>query len=121
MNTEQRPHRSTNREANERFVHLNITYPGHDFGTKMDRKISHVTAFVRTKDGVEYVSFAECDARDQFSRRVGRNVARRKWFAGKRTVLMTGYEFLSPEKQMPLYDRVFDTWSSLSPPVGVAA
>lgn len=111
MNTEQRPHRSTNREANERFVHFQPHSPGHGFGINEDRNISHVTAFIRTKDGVDYVSFAECDARDQFNRRRGRTIARRKWFDGKRVVLQDSQVWDNPDKGMSLYDRAFDTWS----------
>ena len=77
-------HRST--KADERYYH-------HKYQTKptvgqRDRQLSAVTAFARQdKDGTWYVAYAECDSRDQFCRRVGRNVARRKWFAGKRTPL----------------------------------
>lgn len=111
------PTRSTKREANERFVHLRSV----NLGTANGRTISNITAFVRTADGVEYVSFAECDSRDQFDRRAGRTVARRKWFAGKKVVLQGGYEFLNPDKAMSLYDRVFDTWSAQAPALAAAA
>lgn len=93
------PTRSTNREADERFFHLNVgdVEANGDTG----RVVSRVTAFSRVKDGVTYVSFAECDVRDQFDRRVGRNVARRKWFAGKRykTSTKPGYEELARQWQ----------------------
>lgn len=88
------PTRSTNREADERFFHLNVT------GQIQGRTVKKVTAFSRVRDGVTYVSFAECDSRDQFDRRVGRNVARRKWFAGKRYIT----------KDKPEYEYLVRQW-----------
>lgn len=104
------PTRSTDRDANERFVHLRPMNPGHGFGTNMDRDISHVTAFIRNDNGVDYVSFAECDARDQFTRKRGRTIARRKWFSGKKYLLIDS-PIWTGEGGMSLYDRAFDTWS----------
>lgn len=49
------------------------------------RGIQAVTFFARQdKEGNWLISHAECDYRDQFCRKTGRTVARRKWFAGKR-------------------------------------
>jgi hypothetical protein len=58
------PFKSTTHE--ERYYHI-----GND-GTVF---------FRRESDGKWYASIALCDARDQFVRRVGRCVARRKYFA----------------------------------------
>lgn len=64
------------------------------------RGVQAITAFARQdKDGKWYISQAECDYRDQFCRKTGRTVARRKWFAGKRTE--------SPVE--PTYESVFGT------------
>jgi hypothetical protein len=108
MNTEKKanhPHRSPDREANERFVHLrnvdNLT-PGRK------RVVRNVTAFVRTINGVDYVSFAECDSRDQFCRKTGRVVARRKWFNEKRYPLRE-IEVVPGEKPS-LYEAVLETY-----------
>lgn len=91
------PTRSTDREADERFFHL----PGSDIPLgENGRVVNRVTAFSRVKDGVTYVAFAECDSRDQFCRRTGRNVARRKWFAGKRY----------PTSAKPSYDELVRQW-----------
>lgn len=101
------PTRSPNREANERFVHLrncNNDYPN-------GRMVNNVTAFIRTKDGVDYVSFAECDSRDQFCRQRGRVVARRKWFRDKRVPLTTeGIVNNMVNEKSSLYDRCLDTY-----------
>lgn len=48
---------------------------------------SHQTTFYRREDdGVWYKSFAFCSIRDHFSKKVGRQVARRKYFQGKKVV-----------------------------------
>lgn len=74
------PHRSPDKDADEQFYHLrdvNQTYTN-------GRTVAHATAFVRKgADGLYAVAIAECDERDQFDRRRGRTVARRKWFQGK--------------------------------------
>jgi hypothetical protein len=96
------PTRSPDREANERFVHLrncNNSYPN-------GRMVDNVTAFIRTIDGVDYVSFAETDIRDQFCRKTGRVVARRKWFNGKRVLLVPG----GNAQEDRLYERALDTY-----------
>ena len=92
------PTRSPDREADERFYHLRNTSVQLDNG----RTIGNVTAFIRRNknDGQHYVSFAECDARDQFNRKVGRVVARRKWFNGKR----------QPLNAAPSYESVADAF-----------
>ena len=78
-------HRST--KADERYYHHKYQVQPVT-GVKDKRSLSAVTAFARQdKDGIWYVAHAECDSRDQFCRRVGRNVARRKWFNGKRVPL----------------------------------
>jgi hypothetical protein len=104
------PTRSPDREANERFVHLRNKF----IETGSGRHVRNVTAFVRTIDGVEYVSFAECDERDQFCRRTGRVIARRKWFQGKRTRLAT-IEMVEAHTTQPvnLYDRVVHTYDDV--------
>jgi hypothetical protein len=107
------PHRSPDREANERFVHLREV----DFPSRNGRVIGDVTAFIRTSrphggtPGVEYVSFAECDARDQFCRKTGRVVARRKWFQNKSVPLLriTAADGLLVE-DATLYARVLETY-----------
>lgn len=83
------PYRSTTHE--EKFVHIAL-YDANGVvclpGTK--HKCSHKTVFARKEVSgpgiIEawYASVAYCDARDQFSREVGRKVARRKYFSGKR-------------------------------------
>lgn len=61
----------------ERYHHFRDADVEHDNG----RVAAHVTAFVREgDDGQMYASFAECDSRDQFNRKRGRTIARRKWF-----------------------------------------
>jgi hypothetical protein len=93
--------RSPNREANERFVHLRKVDRLYTNG----RRVNNVTAFIRTIDGEDFASFAENDERDQFCKRTGRNVARRKWFQGKRTLLQPAV--LDGDS---LYERAIDTW-----------
>lgn len=100
----QHPTRSTDREANERFVHL--TFGDTVMEYENGRRVKAVTAFIRTKDGQELVSFAECDERDQFCRKAGRVVARRKWFNEKRTELVP--VILDNDT---LYDRVLTTYN----------
>jgi hypothetical protein len=73
-----RPHKSTT--TPEAFHHSRASFDA-DHG----RKVQARTAFVRQdRDGQWYVSYAECDERDQFCKKAGRQVARRKWFDGKR-------------------------------------
>ena len=49
------------------------------------RIITAETYFVRlAPDGKLYAAVAECSVLDQFSRKAGRSIARRKWFQGKR-------------------------------------
>lgn len=108
MNTKRTPFvRSPNREANERFVHLrnvNLVLPN-------KRTVKHVTAFIRTNEGADFVSFAENDARDQFCKRTGRTVARRKWFVGKRVPLLRveNVDGLANEPAS-LYETCLDTY-----------
>lgn len=74
-----RPSRSPDREADERFFHFkNVDQPFEN-----GRVVGNVTCFTRRDkvSGQAYASFAECDERDQFNKRTGRTVARRKWFA----------------------------------------
>jgi hypothetical protein len=87
--TVNRPTRSTNRDRDERFFHIKPRNEGEVWVLNDgQRTISRITAFTRKdKDGKVYASYAECDERDQFCKRVGRTVARRKWFAGKRIEL----------------------------------
>jgi hypothetical protein len=102
------PHRSTNREANERFVHLKGVNMEYDNG----RLVRDVTGFVRTdKDGQTYVSFAEGDSRDQFCKARGRTVARRKWFDGK-SVPLQQIEKLDGQghEKVSLYDSALATY-----------
>lgn len=85
MNQETKPkYRSTT--ADERYYHFRFENQPQTGVAKKIRSLSAVTAFARQdKEGNWFVSYAECDSRDQFCRRTGRNVARRKWFAGKRS------------------------------------
>lgn len=78
------PHKSTTH--NERFYH--ITVPQH-FG-----KDKRATVFFREEsDGTIKASLALCHEKDQFNRRLGRTVARRKYFQGKcRKVEAMSYE-----------------------------
>jgi hypothetical protein len=112
MNTEKKanhPHRSPDREANERFVHLRDNKQNREgMEYKRGRHVSDVTAFIRTANGVDYVSFAECDSRDQFCRKTGRVVARRKWFNEKRVPLRE-IEVVLGEKPS-LYEAVLETY-----------
>lgn len=109
-NTKMKRHpfvKSPVREAHERVLHLRDVNMQYDNG----RTVKNVTAFVRRIDGVDYVSFAENDERDQFSRRVGRTVARRKWFQNKRVplkkiTLADG----QATKDARLYDAVYATY-----------
>jgi hypothetical protein len=86
------PHRST--KVKETYHHArNVSVLV--FGDKPGdtRVVDNATAFIRPdKSGQLYASFAECDSRDQFNRKVGRTVARRKWFAGNR-VAVAGDDF----------------------------
>jgi hypothetical protein len=66
------PHKSTTHE--ERYFHVR-DYNG--FG-------NDATVFMRQTDAKWEASVAFCHPKDNFSRKVGRNVARRKFFAGKR-------------------------------------
>lgn len=95
------PTRSTDREADERFFHFkNVDQPFEN-----GRVVGNVTCFTRRDKvtGKAYASFAECDERDQFNKRTGRTVARRKWFS-------------SPEKRMEVddanlnYEKLFGLW-----------
>lgn len=70
------PYKSTTHE--ERFMHFKLgehgLLPEHPLA-------SHVTVFLRREDGGSwYLSFALCSKKDQFSRRIGRQVARRRYF-----------------------------------------
>lgn len=94
------PTRSTNREADERFFHINTG----ELPVGRGRTVQRITAFTRTTPGGTFVSFAECDSRDQFCKKVGRNVARRKWFAGKRY----------PIRNKPSYEAVVDSLAEIS-------
>lgn len=65
----------------ERYHHLRDIELQYQNG----REVAHVTAFIREdNEGKLCASFAECDARDQFDRKRGRVVARRKWFNNDR-------------------------------------
>lgn len=76
--------------------------------TPRQRFIVAATAFARIdKDNNWYVAIAECDHRDQFDRRVGRNIARRKWFNGKRELV--GIE---AGQTRPTYEQVFKDYLS---------
>ena len=89
-----------NAQVKESHPTRSTTTPEYFFHFKMPasqerprRTISHVTAFVRqAKDGKLYVSFAECDSRDTFTRSRGRSVARRKWFANQHREI-TGHDY----------------------------
>lgn len=74
------PHKSTTH--NERFYHVNI-----DVGAGNMRLLEskRATVFFREEsDGTINASIALCHDSDQFNRRVGRSVSRRKYFQGKR-------------------------------------
>lgn len=89
------PTRSTDREADERFFHFKDV----DLELPNGRIIRNVTCFTRKDktDGKYYASFAECDDRDQFCKRTGRTVARRKWFRSPSKRLVVAPEGLNYE------------------------
>jgi hypothetical protein len=92
LGTTLHPTRSNKKEADERYFHLVPREEGSVWNIEAEgriRVVKNVTAFVRKdlSNGKYYVAYAECDERDEFNRAVGRNVARRKWFAKKRTAL----------------------------------
>lgn len=70
-----------------------------------ERSIQAVTAFARKVGEDWYVSYAECDWRDQFCKATGRTVARRKWFAGKKDKLE-----IDIVSDRPTYEGVFETY-----------
>lgn len=100
--------KSTNFDANERFIHLRNVNMAYENG----RVVKDVTAFVRVVNGKDFVSFAECDDRDQFCKAAGRNVARRKFFQGKRQPLIT-IETVSDNtsQRAKLYEEVSKTYT----------
>ena len=60
----------------ERYVHVRLPD---------DVSSSHATIFARKEDdGVWYVGASLCSRLDQFCRRTGRHVARRRYFQGRR-------------------------------------
>lgn len=67
------PHKSTTHD--ERFYH--VTVDGVEDGTKRG------TVFFRKEPRGIFASVAVCHAKDQFSRRIGRNISRRKYFLGQ--------------------------------------
>lgn len=70
------PHKSTTHD--ERFYHVNATLGG----VSIEKR---ATVFFRKEDdGTVHASLALCHDNDQFNRRVGRSVSRRKYFQGKR-------------------------------------
>ena len=89
------PTRSPDREADERFFHFKNV----DLELDNGRSVGNVTCFVRKdkKDGQYYASFAECDMRDQFNKRTGRTVARRKWFRNPEKRMVISKEGLNYE------------------------
>lgn len=98
----QTPHRSTT--TFERYYHmrdLDVTYDNRD------RVVTDATFFVRQdKDGKYYLSVAECDSRDQFCRKRGRTIARRKWFQGRRIpIAEEGINF-----ETILYKYMHENW-----------
>jgi hypothetical protein len=93
------PTRSTNRDADERFFHFRNVNMAYENG----RTVRDVTAFIRRlPDGTYAAAYAECDERDAFCRTRGRTVARRKWFAGKRTATFA---------ERPSYEELLRTWT----------
>lgn len=56
-----------------------------------NRPYSHITLFLRKEAGGWEFSWALCSAKDQFSRRVGRSVARRRYFQGQRGIAATQF------------------------------
>lgn len=98
------PHKSTTQQ--EEFYHKVwdnnscCDIPGDDGEVK--RSIQAVTAFARKMGEDWYVSYAECDWRDQFCKATGRVVARRKWFAGKNDLI-----HISNQERQPSYEAVF--------------
>lgn len=69
------PHKSTTHE--ERFYH--VTIDGVEDETKRG------TVFFRKETRGIFAAVAVCHANDQFSRRIGRNISRRKYFRGQFT------------------------------------
>ena len=54
----------------ERYVHVKVDHP----------MVSHVTVFARKIDEHWFASAAMCSKKDQFVRKMGRNMARRRFF-----------------------------------------
>jgi hypothetical protein len=85
------PHKSTTHE--ERFFHI---LPGVDplldaFFTSPNCRFSGATAFVRREDdGNWYFTAALCSKLDQYCRRIGRQVARRRYFQEARHQINMG-------------------------------
>lgn len=86
------PYKST--KVAEKYFHLKLPDGKGFLPSNSERVVQAVTGFARQMpDGSWMASFAECDSRDQFCRSTGRNVARRKWFHGKRiAVADSSYE-----------------------------
>lgn len=74
------PHKSTTHD--ERFYHVNATLGSGQMHLLAPKR---ATVFFRKEnDGTVHASLALCHDNDQFNRRVGRSVSRRKYFQGKR-------------------------------------
>lgn len=102
------PHKSTTHE--ERYVHI-IAYkatedvPKHIF----EKYIAH-TVFFRKEEAPDghkrwYASASHCVHADQFTRRTGRTVARRRYFAKKGVVWVLGTESPNYEDAVDLLNR----------------
>lgn len=88
-----KPHKSTTHE--ERFYHIRSPFNGHIIGTVFFRKES---------DGKLGASVAIRSSLDPVNKRIGRQVARRKYFQGKRIPA----EVMSYEAAYNLYEHVLD-------------
>ncbi len=93
-------HKSTTHR--EKYFHLVI---------KDHPRYSHATVFAREEDegsGGWRFSVALCSVKDQFSRKVGRSVARRKYFQENRPELSFGPIYWGEDLQRAAYEFTVD-------------
>lgn len=74
------PHKSTTHD--ERFYHVKI--PLNNGAVHLLQEKRATVFFRKESDGTVHASLALCHDNDQFNRRLGRTVSRRKYFQGKR-------------------------------------
>lgn len=69
----------------ERYVHLSVA--------AHSTLATHATVFARKTDDVWRAAVAYCSYSDAFSRKIGRNIARRRFFKPKSNNICLGAEF----------------------------